>query len=116
MADLEKLIGLERDLAAGGGEEYRRALSKDAVVIVPGATMGKEETIAAMEESEGWDEFSIESPSLLELGSGATAVSYRFSGRRGELDYSATLTSVYVEGTTGPELKLHQQTPLPPSE
>ena len=60
MADLEKLIGLERDLAAGGGEEYRRALSKDAVVIVPGATMGKEETIAAMEESEGWDEFSID--------------------------------------------------------
>ena len=116
MADLEKLIGLERELAAGGAEEYRHRLSKDAVVIVPGARLDKEETISAMGESEGSEEFSIESPNLLELGAGASAVSYDFFGRRGDLNYSTTLTSVYVEGTEGPELKLHQQTPLPPSK
>lgn len=112
MAELEELIELERELAAGGGEEYRRTLRDGAVVIVPGAAMDKETTVAAMEESEGWDEFSLDSPRLLELGDGAAALTYTFRGRRGDSEYEAVLTSVYVDGPDGPRLALHQQTVL----
>ncbi len=108
----ERLLGLERELAGGGGEEYERILAPEAFVIVPGATMDKPQTVAAMRASEGWEEFELLEPRLLEIAPGCAALLYTFEGRRGDSAYRAALTSVYAERESAWRLVLHQQTPL----
>jgi hypothetical protein len=109
----QALLAIEHELAAGDGDTYRRYLAEEAVVIVPGQVLTRDETIAAMDASPGWDDFSIEGERVLPLGDAAALLTYRFRGRRGEASYEAELSSVYVGGPDGPwKLAFHQQTPL----
>jgi Domain of unknown function (DUF4440) len=106
-------LGIERELAAGDGEVYRRHLAEDAVVVIPRQALDKLATIEAMDASPGWDEFSIEAERVLRLGSGTALLNYRFHGRRGESEYNAILSSAYrKDGGEGWKLVWHQQTPL----
>ncbi len=111
----ERLFGVERELATGGGDAYRRHLAADAVVIVPGQTLGREEVVAAMDASPGWDEVHFEDRRLRALGERAALLRYRFAGRRGETRYEAEMTSAYVEEGDGWRLVHHQQTPVEPA-
>jgi hypothetical protein len=114
MSIREKLLAIERELADGEGDAYRRHLRDDAVVIVPGQALTKDATAAAMDDSPGWDESRISDERVLELGDAVAVLNYRFSGRRGEdFSYSALMSSIYErrEGETW-QLVLHQQTPL----
>lgn len=99
---------IERRLATGRGAEYVDVLADDAVVVVPGAVLDKAACVAAMDDSPGWDEVTLEPPRVVE-GEGFASVIYRFTGIRGGSTYRATLASTYRL----PELKLilHQQTP-----
>ena len=113
MSDAETLVAIEHELAAGDSDAYRRYLRDDAVVIVPSEVLDKEATIAAVESSPGWDEFSIEDETVVLLGEGAALVTYRFDGRRSDLDYAALLSSAYVRSNDGDwKLAFHQQTPI----
>lgn len=113
MTTLDDLIALDRELAAGDGDTYRRLLREDAVVIVPGQRLDTAATAAAMDASPGWDGFEIGDATLLSLGDGAALVSYRFDGRRGEdFSYSALMTSAWAREQGGWRLAFHQQTPL----
>ena len=47
----QTLLALERELAEGDGDTYRRLLTDDAVVVVPGMSLTKAETAEAMD---GW--------------------------------------------------------------
>ena len=107
----DDLIAIEHELAAGDGSAYRRHLRDDAVVIVPGATLDKEATIAAIDAEGGWDEFTIEREVGQRLGGDSALVTYRFHGRRGDFRYSAQLASVYAREGERWLLVLHQQTP-----
>jgi hypothetical protein len=99
MGTSETLLAVERELAAGAGGAYRRHLRDDARVIVPGQALTKDATIAAMDESPGWDEFTISDDRVIELGDDAAVLTYQFSGRRGEsFSYSALMSSVYERG------------------
>jgi hypothetical protein len=113
VATRDALLGIEHELARGKGDVYRRHLAQDAVVIVPGASLDKEETVAAMDASPGWDEYSFEDEVVEEPRPGTVILTYRFSGRRAETAYSALLTSIYLRDPRGRwELRLHQQTVL----
>jgi hypothetical protein len=139
VSPLEALVAIECELAGGDGDAYRRHLRDDALVIVPGQQLTKDETIAAMDASPGWDEFTIEDERVLALGDTAAVLSYRFTGRRGEgidadaerraggeeddsprrgrhgFTYSAWMSSAYARTDGGAwRLALHQQTPLGP--
>src|SRR3954453_22219504 len=94
----DHLLGIERELSGGSGDAYRRHLTDDALVIVPpGQTLGRETTVAAMDESPGWDEVSLDDAQLLTLDDGAALITYTFTGRRGEDRYSAVMTSTYAQ-------------------
>lgn len=115
MAELiDMLIGLEEGLWKGGGDLYRERLAEDALLIVPGAVLTKEETAAAIEASPRWTSVSIEDPRLVELGEGSALVIYRASARRdGDAGpYKALVGSAYVRRDGDWELAFHQQTPL----
>lgn len=78
---------------------------------MPGEVLDKESTIAAIEAAGGWDAFEITDARAVQLCDGAVLVNYRFDGTRGELAYSAVLSSAYVADELGDwKLVFHQQT------
>jgi hypothetical protein len=111
----ETLFALERDLANGDGDAYRRLLTDDAVVVVPGARLTKGETVDAMDGSPGWDDIGLADERCVRLTDGAALLTYRFTGRRGDdFQYVALMGSVYVTTDDGWRMAFHQQTPLGP--
>jgi hypothetical protein len=107
------LYSVERSLAAGSGDEYRRHLDPRASVVVPGAELDREATIAAMDASPGWDEWAFDDERFERICEHSALISYRFRGRRGDRVYEAVLSSLYRLDEGGEwRLLLHQQTPL----
>jgi hypothetical protein len=108
----QTLFALERELAHGDGETYKRLLTDGAVVVVPAMTMDKAQTVDAMNASSGWDAVGFADKKLTELNDEAALLTYRFLGRRGDVDYKALMGSVYVLTGQGWRLAFHQQTLL----
>jgi hypothetical protein len=116
MADLkQELLKIERALGAGTGDTYREHLTDDAVVVVPGAAIDREQTAFAIDATPGWDEFEISDERVVELTDEAAVLNYRWSSRRGDETYEALMSSVYVRQPDNTwKLALHQQTPANP--
>ncbi|MBO3086470.1 nuclear transport factor 2 family protein [Cellulomonas fengjieae] len=111
MAVVDELMAIENDLALGRGAQYERVLHDDALVVVPGAVLTKDECVRAMDASPGWDEVDLGEPRLVESRATATVV-YPFVGTRGSRTYRAVLSSTYTRGPDGRwRLLVHQQTP-----
>lgn len=109
--DFDTLLALELRLArAASGDVYREILREDAVVVLPGFVMDREECAAAIDLAEPWDRVELEGERLVPLGEGSAALAYRFSGLRGPQGYVADMISVYVDGPDGPKLVTHQHT------
>jgi hypothetical protein len=109
----EDLYALERELAGGDGDTYRRLLTNHAVVVVPGQVMNKLQTVQAMDSSAGWDEFSFDEERCTEINDATAVLTYRFSARRGEdFRYQALMGSVYTLSNGSWKMAFHQQTPL----
>lgn len=116
MADLhETLLQIERTLGGGDGAAYRAHLTDDAVVVVPGAAITREQSAEAIDATPGWDEFDITEDKLVELTPESALITYRWSSSRGDETYEALMSSVYVKQAGGDwKLALHQQTPVTP--
>ncbi|ADB51812.1 nuclear transport factor 2 family protein [Conexibacter woesei] len=112
MTLVQELSAIERELAAGDGDTYRRRLTDDAVVIVPGMRLDKAECAAAMDDSQGWDAVAFEQERAVALDATAALLTYRFDGARGSVRYTALMSSVYVRREGAWLMALHQQTPL----
>jgi hypothetical protein len=109
----QTLFALEHELADGDGTTYDRLLTEDAVVVVPGMTMTKPQTVEAMALSPGWDALVFEDERCEQLNADTALLTYRFTGRRGEdFEYAALMGSVYVRRPDGWRMTYHQQTPL----
>jgi hypothetical protein len=109
----DDLYELERELGSGDGDTYRRHLIDEAVVVVPGQVLNKQQTVEAMDATAGWDDFSFDDERFVELADGAALLNYRFQGRRGEdFTYTALMGSVYVREGGAWKMAFHQQTPL----
>lgn len=114
---LSELMRSERELTQRGGDVYQERLTDDALVVVPGQVMVKAETAAAIDASPRWDRTDFADERLVQITQEVAAVSYRFSGQRGDGPvYRALLSSVYVKRNGTWCLALHQQTPLDEQE
>ncbi|WP_448073908.1 nuclear transport factor 2 family protein [Georgenia yuyongxinii] len=112
MLDLETLLACERDLAAGDGATYRRVLTEDALVVVPGMLLDAEACARAMGAGPGWEHTEFSEAHLVPVAQDCAAVVYTFQGVRGRTRYKAVLSSTYVLRDGVPRLALHQQTPV----
>jgi hypothetical protein len=108
----QELYEIEHTLGDGDGDAYRRHLMDDAVVVVPGDAMGKEETARAIDAGPRWDDTAFADERLVRLGDDVALLVYRFDGVRGDDRYAALMGSVYVERDGRWRLAFHQQTPL----
>lgn len=112
---LEQLLTIERALGGGSGDTYREHLTDDAVVVVPGAAITREQCAHAIDATPGWDEFEIADEKVVELTPDSALITYRWSSSRGDEAYEALMSSVYVKQPGGEwKLALHQQTPVTP--
>lgn len=107
------LLRIEEDLAPGSSEAYRRHLADDAVVVVPGAVLTREECIAAIDSAPPWDEHVISDARTMRLAADSAVLTYRWHSRRGRERYAALMSSVYARRDGAWRLVLHQQTPQP---
>ena len=109
----EELLRIENELGRGDGDTYRRHLAEEAVVVVPGAVLDREGCAAAIDATPAWDECEISDARSIAVGESGAILSYRWRSRRGDVLYTATMSSVYVERDGSWRLVLHQQTPDP---
>jgi hypothetical protein len=109
---MDELLKIERELGGGTGDTYRKHLTEDAVVVVPGAAITREQTALAIDATPGWDEFEITDERVVPLTGDSAILTYRWSSRRGEETYEALMSSVYVKRDGEWKLALHQQTPV----
>ena len=108
----EQLLAYEHALATGRGDAYRARLAPDALVVVPGYVLDRDATIQAMDASPGWDAVDLAGASARALGADGAVLTYTFTGRRGDDEYRAVLSSAYARRDGDWKLILHQQTPL----
>ena len=108
-----QLLEIEETLGTGSGDAYRRHLADDAIVVVPGAVLDREQCADAMDASPGWDEYEISDVRTARPASDAAILSYRWRSRRGDVAYEALMSSAYARRDGEWRLVLHQQTPEP---
>lgn len=116
MADLHgHLLEIEHALGGGTGDTYREHLTDDAVVVVPGAAISREQCASAIDSTPGWDEFTISDHRLIQASDDSAILTYRWRSTRGDYTYESLMSSVYARQADGAwKLVLHQQTPVSP--
>jgi hypothetical protein len=120
MPDLDELLEFEhagwRALCEGTGAVfYAAAMPEDGrMIVVGGMSLGRDETVAALNDAPPWSGYEIDEPRLLGLGEGAAVLLYR--GRAWRTDdgtsLDALMASTYVRTPEGWRLALYQQTPV----
>ncbi len=111
----EELMRIETALGGGTGDTYREHLTDDAVVVVPGAAITKEQSAMAIDSTPPWDEFEISDDRVIQPTEDTAILTYRWKSQRGDFAYEALMSSVYARQPDGAwKLVLHQQTPVNP--
>lgn len=109
-----EVLAVEDELWFGGAEAYRRHLADDALVVVPGASLDRDQTIAAIDQAPRWSGLERHDERLLALGPSRLLVHYRAEASRADgQSYRALVSSVYQDASGRPQLVFHQQTPMP---
>lgn len=117
--DDAELISLERegwDALSSSGEAarafYERVLGDQVVMLLPGG-MRLEDRATIIDSMSGqpWSRYALEDMRCRELASDVGVVTYGVVAERGGQEYSALMSSVYVQRADGWKLAFHQQTP-----
>jgi hypothetical protein len=112
----DELLELETGFwsSAGDGDFYREHMAAHGICVLPVGMMDKDETVAAIEQSEPWTEFELSDVKILDLGDDEAALCYRADAARngGSHGYRALISSVYTKLSGRWKLTLHQQTPF----
>ena len=95
----EEHAGWKAILEGRGGEHYQRSMTRDALMVVEGAVLGRDEILAAFRSAPPWDSYELHEPAVIRLGDRAGILVYRAVARRGD-DYT-------ILDTQGPALSYH---------
>ncbi|GHD44956.1 nuclear transport factor 2 family protein [Mycetocola manganoxydans] len=107
----EEHAGWKAILEGRGGEHYARAMTRDALMIVEGAAIGRDGIAASFAGVDPWDSYEIHEPAIIRLGDRAGTVAYRAIARRGKDTVELRMSTTYLYGGGSWHIALHQQTP-----
>ena len=107
----EEHAGWKAILAGRGGEHYARAMTRDALMIVEGAVIGRDGVVAAFSGVTPWDSYEIHEPALIRLGDRSGIVAYRAVATRGDDTVELRMSTTYLYGGGSWHVAAHQQTP-----
>lgn len=94
-----------------GGEYYYRAMTRDAVFIVPGRVIDRETVVESFEGAPPWDGYEIKDARVIRLPEGGV-LAYRAIATRGSQTYDAWMSTTYLRRDGGWAVAAHQQTPV----
>jgi hypothetical protein len=116
---MDELMDLEergwRALSEGRGPDFfGRLFTADAVVVVPGTALDRQQTLASREGVPAWTEYDLKGGRRLDLAPDSAAHTYRMVARRGDgPPYRATSPVCTYAVTGNGSSRFHQQTPEP---
>ena len=108
----EEHAGWKAILAGRGGEYYARAMTRDALMIVEGAVIGRDDVGTAFASVAPWDSYEIREPALIRLGDRCGIVVYRAVATRGDDAVELRMTTTYLYDHGSWRVAAHQQTPV----
>ncbi|HEX2153306.1 MAG TPA: DUF4440 domain-containing protein [Acidimicrobiia bacterium] len=98
----------------GGGNPdfWRTHCADDAIIALAAGVMGKDETVAAMETSRGWERAQFSDKRSVDAGD-SIIMTYRVTAEPvgADEDYAAVVSSGYARRDGRWMLVFHQQTP-----
>lgn len=115
----DEVLGLERAgwaaLSAGTAVRFSADLmTDDALFVVPGTVLDRDEVLAWWEGVPPWRDSTIADERLLDLDATSTLLTYAATATRADgSTSSARFTSRYVHRDDRTRLAFHQQTPAP---
>ena len=92
----EEHAGWRAIVEGRGGEHYQRAMTRDALMVVDGAMLGRDEILARFRATPPWETYELHEPAVIRLGD--DSVNLRMS-----------TTYLYDDGAW--HVAAHQQTP-----
>lgn len=109
----EEHEGWRAILAGHGGSHFRRAMTRDALLIVPGAIISRDHVAASFDGAAPLDSYEIHEPAVIRLGEHAGIVVYRAVARSGDevAELNMSTTYVFNDENGGWCVAAHQQTP-----
>jgi Domain of unknown function (DUF4440) len=108
----EERAGWQAILEGRGGEHYRQSMTRDALMIVPGAVLGRDQVSASFAGVAPWDSYELHQPAVIRLGEHAGILVYRAVATRGGETVELNMSTTYVFHDGGWCVALHQQTPV----
>jgi hypothetical protein len=101
-------------LAGKGGDYYQRTMTQDALIILPGAVLGRDEVRAALSSSAPLDRYELHEPAVIRLGEHAGVLVYRSLTWRGDTTTELQMSTTYLfdESNGGWCVAAHQESPV----
>jgi hypothetical protein len=107
----EEHAGWQAILEGRGGAHYRQSMTKDALMIVPGAVLSRDEVAASFAQAKPWDSYELHQPAVIRINDHAGILVYRAVARRGDETVEMNMSTTYVFHDGGWCVAAHQQTP-----
>jgi hypothetical protein len=108
----EEHSGWQAILEGHGGEYYQRTMTRDALVIVTGAVLTREQVADSFVGVAPWDRYEIREPAVIRLGERAGILVYRAVAVRGDETVDLIMSTTYLFENGGWCIAAHQQTPV----
>lgn len=107
----EEHSGWQAILEGQGGEYYQRTMTRDALVIVEGAVLSRDQVARSFAGVPPWDSYEIREPAVIRLGDRAGILVYRAVAVRGDQTVELVMSTTYLFEHGGWCIAAHQQTP-----
>lgn len=107
----EEHAGWRAILAGHGGAHYARSMTRDGIMIVEGAVLGRDDMMASFASAPPWDSYEIHEPAVVRLGDHAGILAYRAVARRGDEVANLRMSTTYLYDDGAWHVAAHQQTP-----
>ena len=107
----EEHAGWRAILAGRGGAHYARAMTRDGIMIVEGAVLGRDDMMKSFAGTPPWDSYEIHEPAVVRLGDHAGILAYRAVARRGDETANLRMSTTYLYDDGAWHVAAHQQTP-----
>lgn len=107
----EEHAGWRAILAGRGGAHYARSMTRDGIMIVEGAVLGRDDMMTSFASTPPWDSYEIHEPAVVRLGDHAGILAYRAVARRGDDVANLRMSTTYLYDDGAWHVAAHQQTP-----
>jgi hypothetical protein len=98
-------------LAGKGGDYYQRTMTGDALLILPGKVLGRDQVRAAFKAAAPLDRYELHEPAVIRLGEHAGVLVYRSTAWHGDTATELQMSTTYLfdESNGGWCIAAHQE-------